>query len=293
MTTVAKKEGTAAASGILVTHPIAFSVTKADIEKLTAKYKPLLDLDANVAEHYEEMRVAKGQLRTTRTGIDKRRKELTADALEYQRTANAAAAELTNIVSGLEDQIAAKMEAADEVKRLAKEAEEKAAVIALEKKLREEREAEEAKAKAEREAEEKRLAEEKAKHEAQRAEFAKVQKAADEKRAADQAALDAQQAAIDAERKKLDDEKAAAARAEQERLDREAAAKAAAEEAERLERLKPDIEKVRGWAPAFLALAENAPVVESPEAQEFLAWAVKRLVATAEHLKNFTPGGFA
>lgn len=292
----------------LVTHPITYPVTQDEIAKLRAEYVSLAGRDANDAQVYESIRVGIGKLRTLRTAIEKRRKDLKQGALDYGRNVDAAAKSLTGSVSELEDPLQAMKDAVDAEHERKKIEQEKAEVIALEAKIKAEREAEEARVKAEQEAAAAKLAEERAVFEEAKKK-ADIERAAEEgRRAEEQAKLDAQRAEIDAASRKLRAEQDAAARVEKERKDaaaREEGARLAAIQAEkdaadaaalavveaaRLEALRPDLERVRAWGKAIRDFAGSEPDVASDECSAAVAWARQRLLKTADELEGFQPG---
>ena len=97
-------------------------VTDAMIEEYREKFS---GLQATTKEGYEEVRKAIAVCRTTRTGIDKRRKELTENAREYVNSVNSVAKELTSAIEEIEDPLKEKKQAVDDAKeRLKQEAEE-------------------------------------------------------------------------------------------------------------------------------------------------------------------------
>lgn len=297
MTAAAMKE--AAGEGALV---VKYDVTDAAIGELKERFK---GISFATPASYEEGRKAIGTLRDLRGKVEKRRKDLKADSLAFGRKVDAAARHLTDLIEAIENPLQEAKRAVDEEEaRKAREAE-KAELLALEAKLKADREEAEAKARAARDAEEARLAAERERMAADRARFAAAEEAARLERERIAAEQRAAQEKIDAERRELDAQRAAvqaqqeaaaraeaAKRAEAERVERErleAEQKAArdAAEAARLEKLKPDIEKLRAYADAIRSLGDDAPVLESHEATEACAWATKRLAAIAAALDQY------
>lgn len=289
-----------------IAHLVVYPISEREIADAAARFA---GLTADTKDGYEEVRVAIGHLRTTRSAIEKRRVELKADALDYGRKVDAVAKRLTTLVSDIEEPLKAKKDAVDaEAARVKREAE-RGELLALEAKLKAEREAEEAKRRADRQAEEERLrveaarlAEQKAADEIERRRVAEEQRAAQAKIDAERATLDEQRRALETEQRearRAEAERQRVARVEQEAKDKaerdrvaaEQAQAVAAAEAARLESMRPDIEKVRAWGKAIFDFGPSAPLVESTEAQEALAWAVGRLEFVANALETFTPKG--
>jgi DNA repair exonuclease SbcCD ATPase subunit len=97
-------------------------VTDVMIQEYREKFS---GLQATTKEGYEEVRKAIAVCRTTRTGIDKKRKELTENAREYVNSVNSVAKELTSAIEEIEDPLKEKKKAVDDAKeRLKQEAEE-------------------------------------------------------------------------------------------------------------------------------------------------------------------------
>lgn len=299
---------------------IEYGLKESEIAETKAKYA---GLTADTKEGYEEVRLAIGHLRTTRTAIEKRRKQLKAGALEYGKRVDAAAHKLTDLIEEIEEPLRAKKEAVDKVEEDARRAAEDA-----------ERVAAEAEAKRMREAEEARIAFERAKLEAQRMEFQEAQRKADEERkvrddadrverervAAEQrqaqSKLDAERAEFEAQQRAMREKEEAAARAQKEReeaarkeqeakeqaeRDRIAAEQRAVEEkaraeaeSARREAMKPDVEKLVAWAGAVRDFSGTAPEVTSAEARAAVDWAKGRFELVAKEIeKRFNAKGTA
>ena len=152
-----------------------FAVDTAAIESAKARYSTA---DATTKEGYALCIEGRALFRDTRIGIDKRRKELNADANAYTKRVNSVAKQLTELVEPTEDAINAKIKTVDEAKALAKQAEREAAEAAERERLRQEQEAERARMAEEREAieaERKALADLRAKQEAEQLERLKAE----------------------------------------------------------------------------------------------------------------------
>ncbi len=273
-------------------------VAAATIEAKRAEYAAL---SADSPAGYESVRVAIAHCRTTRVGIEKKRKELKADSLKYGRQVDRVAWELTSLIEDLEAPLKAKKAVIDDEKTRAKLEAEAARKRAIEETIRAEREAEEARQREEREAEEARLrAEREAEEERLREErekFAEERRIAQEAQRVERERLEAEEARLRAEREKIEaarrEVEAAREKASREEFERQAkilaeeeartwaeAERIAAEEArvaeaerkaraaERLEALRSDQEKVAGFANAILAIMP--PEVSDPEVGRLL-----------------------
>ncbi len=84
---------------------VEYSVTEAEIAKLRVKYA---DVPANLEDktNYEYVRKAIADLRTKRTDIEKRRKELKADALAWGKLVDSRAKEITEQIVEIEEPLA-------------------------------------------------------------------------------------------------------------------------------------------------------------------------------------------
>lgn len=149
---------------------VVYQITEEDINAKLAKYT---GLTADTPQGYELVRLAIGDLRNARVAIEKRRKELKADSLEYGRKVDAVAKHLTEKIEAIEQPLKAAKATVDDEKARIKAEQEAAAQRVIEEKMRAEREAEEARLKADREA----LATERAALDAQRAELERAQAA--------------------------------------------------------------------------------------------------------------------
>jgi hypothetical protein len=260
-----------------------FSPTDAAIAVIKAEYMPLAIKDVNDSAGYKLVHSARMVVKNHRVEVEKVRKALKADALEYGRKVDSEAKRITALLEPIESHLAnqenayeAEKERIKEEARLKAEAEAKARQEAEEARLRAIREAEEARLKAIRDAEEARLRAEREALDAERQAMEAKQKAEQEK-------IIAERQAIEAERKRLADIEAARLRAiEEDRIRKEAAERAVKEteariareaeqarlqaeaiEAERVrkETLRPDREKL-------LAVADAVAAIQVPTVSE-------------------------
>lgn len=294
-----------------------YGINTQAIAQLKAK---CLELECNTPKGYDDTRRMIGLLRTTRTRIEKRRKEHNAEHQEAIRFVNGIAKQLTTFVENLEDPLKQLKLEVDEAKERAKRAAEQAEqerlaaierekLAAAEAERKAAHEAEQARLKAEAEKLAKERAEQEAKFAAERAAMeAERAKLAAERAAAVKAQQEAQ-AKLDAERRAVEEARAAQERAEAERLakikaeqeaaaqaerDRIAAEEAKVREAERqaeLERrraaLAPDMEKIKAFAGTITRVANQAPQVVSEEAQRAVYDAQEALAEVAASLENW------
>lgn len=245
---------------------------------------------------YEEGRIVIGEFRTLRGQIEKRRKELKEDALNWGRKVDALAKKLTSAIEAIEEPLKAAKAIVDQRAEEARMAKINEAKRIFEEKIRAEREAEEAKLRAEREAEEARLKEENERLAKERAEMEAERRKLEAAAAAERAKLEAERRALQAEKERQDRiefERQAKVRAEEDalrKLERErelAKAKAEAEEreAKRLEELRPDKEKIASFAAILRGL--QCPAVDSDEARGCLDRAVKDICYVADYLESW------
>lgn len=289
----------------------------ATIAEFREKYTGLAITDA---ESEKAVRKARSEVKRVRVAVEKRRKELKADALEWGRKVDGEAKRITALLTEVEQPLI------DEIKRVEdeREAAERAKIEAeLEAKRKAERERIEAEQKAERERVEAERAEMEAERQRiakERAEWAAARKAEAEARAAEQARIEAEQAAqraeLEAERQKLEAQRQEQERIERERLEREQAereakeraereaaeAKAKAEreaaeakqreieaaaEAKRQEALRPDREKALKFAEKLEELSSWVPFSEDAEAQDAFSSAANSITDAIAVLKTF------
>jgi colicin import membrane protein len=255
------------------TMTVTYDVTEADIEATRERYGAL---EATTPAGYEEVRLAIAHCRGTRTAVEKRRRELKADALEWGRKVDGAAKALTSLVESIEEPLQAKKQLVDDERDRRRRAAEEAA----------RREAE-AEAKAKLEAEEIRLAVERARLAVERSEWESQQLAARQAQREIDERQERARREIEAARRAIEAEQAASAEAERLRLAAVATVaeeeKRAAEEAARVEALRPDLDKVLRLAAQIRQL--EIPLVQTREARARLATARLRLATIAAALE--------
>lgn len=206
------------------------------VDQIRAWGEQYAGLEATTREGYEAVRGAIATLRTTRVGVERRRVELKASALEYGRRVDAVAKQLTTELEAIEEPLKAKKAVIDDERERVKREKEAAEKAKVEAEIRAKREAEEARLRAEREAEEARLAVER---EAQRVEA--------ERLAAERAAIAKEREAAEAARREAE-ERAEAERREVDakaRAEREAEESRLAEQRAQLDREREELERAR------------------------------------------------
>ena len=283
-------------------------------DKKLAEYREkFIGLSADTKEGYEEVRKAIAVCRTTRTGVDKKRKELTEEAREWIDVANAEAKRLIVALEAIEEPLKAKKQAVDDERERVKAAAEAARARKINDRLSrflneagapcsvQEAEtwtdeqfesaltiakaAHQANLKAEQEAEAERQRIETEKQEAfarQQQEMARQQKELQQQRAeidrlkaAQQAELDrireeqeAAKRAHEADLARIQAEQAEKDRVEREKIEAERAAlqaeKDRIEEKNRIDALKPDLEKIEKYKASVLSAVRS---VKRPELQ--------------------------
>lgn len=144
------------------TIQVVYPITEADI---TARFAGYAELTADSPQGYKAVQAAIGELRSARVDVEKRRKDLKAESLEYGRRVDEVAKYLTGLIEAIEHPLKAKKAAVDEEKARVKAEKEAAERAAVEAQIRAEQEAEAARLKAEAE----RLAQERAALEWERA----------------------------------------------------------------------------------------------------------------------------
>lgn len=249
------------------------------------------ELDCSTPKRYDETRRMIALLRTTRTRIEKRRKERNQEHQDAIRFTNDVAKQLTNYIANLEDPLKQLKLEVDEAKERQRKAAEEAEKAAAEAKAKAEYEAQ----RKQFEEEQRQLAQERAEMAARLAEERKAMEAERAKFAAERAAAEAEQRQarekIDAERRAIEAAKAAAAQAERDRLAAEAAAAREVERQAELERrraaLAPDVEKLKLYAELIRALAAEPPQVTSEDAQRAVYDATEALAEVAASLVAF------
>jgi hypothetical protein len=290
---------------------VKFSVSQAALAKWKSEYAKL---EATTPNGYQETTIARREVRTARTTVEKERVKLKADALAWGRAVDAAAKKITDEILEIENPLSEKLAAVDDERQrridALKAEDDRRLAEAAERVKREEearlqaiRDAELAKMKAERE----QLEREKAKHAEEQElmrEYLAEQRAEEEaERKAKQDALDAQaeqqrlaQAKIDRERAELETElrrqqetaqKVVREQEEKKQADLARLKKIAAEsaEAERKEALKPDREKLEAFAMRLRVV--KLPEDLSDEARGVLNDATDRIEEIAQYLEQW------
>ncbi len=293
------------------TMPVRYSVTDAGIATLRNE---LTGLKADTPAGYDEVRRGIAQVRGLRTGIEKRRVELKADALSWGRKVDSEAKRLTAQLLEIEEPLKVEKATVDDAKERAARAEqdriaaeEKSARHAVEARLKAVRDAEAAKLKAEREELDWRrailLREQQAEMARQKAEQDRI--AAEEKAARDR--IEAERRQVEAERRAVEVEKIRLAQEEANRVAREEAKELAAKraefdrqeaerrlveaekakEAERLRReaARPDVEKVKEFGRRLREIEH--PVLQSNEVIEFMAEIEGEVESLADRCERF------
>lgn len=194
---------------------VTYSVTEAEIARTR---EACASLTCDTPAGYEAVRVAIGNLRSTRTAIEKRRVELKADALAFGRLVDTEAKRFTDLLLAIENPLKTKKAVIDDEADHVKRAKEAAALKIVQDEIDRHNAEKAAAEKAIRDAEEARLA---AEREALRLERAR---------------LASEQAKIDAGRKAEEDRAAAARKIEQARIDAERTAQRLEDERRRRER---------------------------------------------------------
>lgn len=276
------------------------------IADLNERYAPIVANAAELVqskEGYEQVRVAIGELRTTRTGIEKRRKELNDDALAWKRRVDAEAKILTEAIVSIEEPLKAFKQSVDDEKERIKREKADAERRRAEEEAHRQREIQEAAIRKQREEEQERLRLENERLTQERAALMEERKRLAEERAKEDEARRLRDEQLAAERRKLIEEQQAIAnekaRLEREEAERQArirAEKEAVEKAERdrleaeqaaiaAEKLKPDREKLKAFAASIRAL--TPPEVQFAESAEVLENAVADLGVIASLLENW------
>lgn len=256
-----------------------FSISDAAIAEMAEAYLPLTIAGVQDIEGFRRVHEARMAVKNKRVEVEKVRKALKADAIEYGRKVDAEAKRITGLLEPIESHL----EGQESAYQAEKERIKNEARLKAEAEARAKAEAEAARVRAEQEAEAARLRVEREKLEAERramdAERLRIAREEAEERArqkAEQDKIEAERRAVEAEKQRLIEEEAARLAAiDRERREKEAAeqarietearvareiaareaaakAKAEAEEAARLraEALRPDREKLLAVAVA-------------------------------------------
>jgi len=276
---------------------VDYGVAETTISDLKSRYSGLT-IRSNA--DYEKVRLAIADVRAIRVGVEKSRKELKADALEFGRRVDAEAKRVTALLEEVETPLLVEKLRVDReraAQRERKEAEARAkaeAEIAEAKRLEEERIAtEQAKREAELAAERERLVAERAALEASQRELDAARLEFERARQAELDRANAERAKVQAEREELE-------RAERERLEaiefaerqeREAREQAEAHAAEerRMAELAPDRDKVVLFAQTLAAL--EYPKLASEEGKALIRVVVQKMDVIVELLNQFAVSG--
>lgn len=255
---------------------IRYDVTDAAIAEIAETYK---NADASTTKGYGVVVKGIATTRELRVAVEKKRKDLKRDALDYGRRVDGEAKRITAALMEIEQPLKLLKGAVDDEKELVKREAEEARLAEERAKAEAERAAKEAALKAEREVEEARLAEERKNLEAERAkldEERKAREAEESERQRKQEAADtermkkiaeeerilaerkAETEKAEAEQRAREEERAEAARKEREKAEHEA--RMAEIEKRRLAAL-PDVEKLKRYAADLLSVV--APKMES------------------------------
>ena len=248
---------------ILDTDLTKFNIPDAAIAKMASEYMPLKISDVNDAAGFKAVHEARMVVKNKRVEVEKVRKALKADALEYGRKVDSEAKRITGMLEPIESHLTAEEDAYNAEKERIKNA----ARLKAEAEARAKAEAEEAAQRAEQErirkeqeAEAERLRIEREKIEAERAAIEAERRAAQDK-------IEAERRKIEADQKRLADIEAARVRAEEmEKAKAEAAERAKRETEERLAReaaeAKAKVEREAAEAAARVELeaAEKARI---------------------------------
>lgn len=268
-----------------------FEVTAELIADLHAKFA---DVSFDTPANYEVGRLALGTLRGYRLKIEKVRVDAKAEVLERGRLIDKTARKFSKPIEEIEDRLAAAKKVVDDAEAKRKLDAERAELIALEAQQKAEREAAEAKGKAERAADEQRIAAAAAKLAADQARADEANKAIAEQQRQERERLDAEKAQLEAKQREIDEQtrKANEVAAERQRQEQAEAKRIADEaaavvEAARLAEMRPDIEKVRGFANEIRALAAQAPTLTAPPCVQAMEWVTGHLAEMAQDLEAF------
>ena len=270
----------------IVAPVVEYNISDGAIALLREEYG---GLTADTPSNYRLVVQAIADCRDRRVAVEKKRKELKADALEFGRRVDSEAKRLTSMLWEIEEPLKQEKQKVDDEKARIKREKEEAERAAIEAELAAKRAAEEAAAKAEQE----RIRKE---QEAEAARLAEERRKIEAERAAQEARLAEERAAIEKERRRLAQEqferesKERAEREAREKLAREAEEKKRAEELAEIERkrqaqMAPDKDKL---AVLRVAIREiEPPAVISPEAKACLAAINDLLNEAAETIERF------
>lgn len=114
---------------------IEFNVTDSAIAELKEKYLPLVINGIEDKNGYKAVKSARMIVKTHRVDVDKRRKELTADALEWQRKINAEAKRITLLLEPIEEHLQSEEKRIDDEIEAIKIAKQKAEMQKLQERI--------------------------------------------------------------------------------------------------------------------------------------------------------------
>ena len=240
---------------------IKYAVTDTAIATLAERFLPLKINGVEDKDGFTAVHEARIMVKGYRVDIEKKRKELKQEALEYGKKVDTEAKRITCLLEPIEDHLIKEEDAYN----AAKEAIKNAARLRAEAEARAKAEAEAAALKAQQEAEAARLRAEAEKLAAERRAMEAERRKAEEAAAAERARQKAQQDRIDAERRKVEEERQRLANIEAARqrdLERQRIARQAAESA-RIEteaRIKREAEEKAAREKAEAEKAEAAKI---------------------------------
>jgi len=108
----------------MTNQAVKYDVTDAALKKLEKKYSTVPDVTTK--EGYQTTREGIAEIRTLRCNVEKKRKELKAEALEYGRKVDSEAKRITTVLSSLEEPLKIAKAEIDDAKEKAKEAKRRA-----------------------------------------------------------------------------------------------------------------------------------------------------------------------
>jgi len=103
---------------------VTYDITDVALKKLEKKYSTVPDVTTK--DGYETARTGIAEIRTLRTSVEKKRKELKADALKYGRKVDAEASRITEILLSIEEPLKIAKTEIDEAREREREAKRKA-----------------------------------------------------------------------------------------------------------------------------------------------------------------------
>ncbi len=282
---------------------VKYDVTNTMIAEMSDRYMGLLVKDPNDADGFKVAHNARMIVKGKRIEVEKKRKELGADALAYGRAVNSEAKRITALLRPIEDHLISQERVVLDEKERKAEAERVRLAEVEEAKLRAERAVYEQKLRDERD----RLAAERAEMDAERERVAAAQKiererlsAIADKQKAEADKLAAAKARIEQEEYErlraiaFDQEKeeavarakADAEQAAEEAKAREEAAKVVAEQdRKRLAAMRPDVEKIRAYGEALLSVP--LPTIKDEMARSHLLMVSEAVAKSAYRCRDY------